>query len=354
MLEEFGYNKSLELYRKENKLESFAIGRVISEHKDRYQVKSETGEFESELLGNLRYNAESREDLPAVGDWVAISEYDHNKALIHSIYPRFSCIGRHAVGSHGKFQIIAANIDVALIVQSANQDFNINRLERYLSICQTSKITPIIVLSKTDLIDSETCKSLIDQIKKRIKHVEIISTRNDAADGYSALSKQIVKGKTYCLLGSSGVGKSTLLNSLSGENSMATGEISEHVGKGKHVTTHRELILLANGGIMIDNPGMREVGITGSGEGLEQTFEYISDLSDACKYRDCSHSGETDCAIQSALNSGELDQDSYTNFIKMEKEKAHYESSALERKQKDKSMTSQIKKALSKKHNQNY
>lgn len=161
-LEDLGYKTELEKYRKEQNLDCFAIGRVISEHKDRYIVKTKNTEYDSELIGNLRFTANSKNDLPAVGDWVAISEYDENKALIHSVYPRNSILERKAVGKLGQTQIIATNIDVALIVQSVNRDFNINRIERYLTICYSSKIEPIIVLSKIDLIEKSELDIILE------------------------------------------------------------------------------------------------------------------------------------------------------------------------------------------------
>ena len=164
-LEDLGYNKELGEYRKKNNLDSFGIGRVISEHKDRYTVKTEDGEFDSELIGHLRFTATNRNELPYVGDWVSISEYDEGKALIHAVFPRKSIVERKAVGKLGQTQIIATNIDYGLIVQSVNRDFNINRLERYLTICHASKIEPIIVLSKVDLIEKKELEGLINQVK---------------------------------------------------------------------------------------------------------------------------------------------------------------------------------------------
>jgi 3-isopropylmalate dehydratase small subunit/acylphosphatase len=187
-LEDLGYNASLEQHRKDQNLESFNVGRIISEHRDRYIVKSITGEFDSELIGNLRFTAESKLDLPAVGDWVAISEYDEGKALIHSIYPRHSILERQAVGKSGERQIIATNIDYGIIVQAVNRDFNINRLERYLTICNASKVKPIIILSKIDLIDELELKTQMNQIAERIKDVPVIAISNQSHIGLDSLT----------------------------------------------------------------------------------------------------------------------------------------------------------------------
>ncbi|TGV00353.1 ribosome small subunit-dependent GTPase A [Flavivirga rizhaonensis] len=342
-LEDLGYNEALETYRKEQNIDSFLVGRAILEHKDRYIVKTGNNEFDAELIGNLRFTAENRYDLPAVGDWVAISEYDEGKALIHAIYPRHSIIERQAVGKYAQTQIIATNIDYGLIVQSVNRDFNINRLERYLTICNASNVKPIIILSKIDLIDELMLNTLLDTIKKRIKGISILAMSNQSKIGLDKIKAIINKGKTYCLLGSSGVGKSTLLNLLIGKELMDTGAISERIDRGKHVTTHRELIVLDDGGILIDNPGMREIGITKSTEGLEMTFDDISELSQGCKFKNCTHTSEKGCAILNAVKNGDIDSDSYANFQKMEKERAFFESSVEEKRKKDKDFGKMVK-----------
>lgn len=341
-LEELGYNKELGEHRKENNLDSFGIGRVISEHKDRYTVKTEDGEFDSELIGNLRFTATNRSELPAVGDWVSITEYDEGKALIHAVFPRKSIVERKAVGKLGQTQIIATNIDFGLIVQSVNRDFNLNRIERYLTICNASKIKPIIVLSKVDLVEQSELEVLLIQIKERNKNVPLFAISNYSQTGIDALNSILIKGYTYCLLGSSGVGKSTLINTLAGNIVMETGDISKSIDRGKHVTSHRELIVLENG-ILIDNPGMREVGITNISDALEMTFDEISSLAKDCKYADCTHTNESGCAVLLAMENEELDPDSYSNFMKMEKERMHFESDAKERKKKDKDLGKMIK-----------
>ena len=210
-LEDLGYNNKLEKFRIDNNLNNFEIGRVIAEHKERYIVKTTKGEFEAEITGNMRFTAKSREDFPAVGDWVALTTYDSDFAIIHKILPRFSIIKRQAVGQFGEIQIIATNIDYAFLVQAVDRDFNINRLERYLTICNSSKVSPIIVLSKIDLINEHQISEILENIKARIKNVPVIAISNETQDGYEAIKTIIEKGKTYCMLGSSGVGKSTLI-----------------------------------------------------------------------------------------------------------------------------------------------
>lgn len=342
-LEELGYNEDLEKLRIAYNLDGFEMGRVISEHKERYIVKTEEGEFEAEITGNLRFSAKGREDFPAVGDWVALTIYDSNLSIIHKILPRFSVISRQAVGQFGEIQIIAANIDYALLVQAADRDFNINRLERYLTICYASKVSPIVVLTKTDLIDEQVKSEFIKSINKRLDHVPVFAISNETLDGYESLKAKIEKGKTFCLLGSSGVGKSTLLNNLSGRDIMKTDAISHSTHKGRHVTSHRELIVIENGGILIDNPGMREVGIVDTAYGLEATFDKIISISQNCRFKDCTHTTETGCRVLDALEKGEIDERSYDNYLKMEREKSHFESSVYERRKKDKEFGKMMK-----------
>lgn len=342
-LEDLGYNDKLEKLRKEHNLNEFDMGRVISEHKERYIVKTEKGEFEAEITGNLRFSSKSREDFPAVGDWVALTIHDSDFSIIHSVLPRFSIISRQAVGKFGEIQIIATNIDYALLVQAADRDFNINRLERYLTICNSSKVSPIIVLSKIDLIDEHRTIEILESIKARISNVPIIAISNESQDGYGKIKAIIKKGKTYCMLGSSGVGKSTLLNNLSGKSLMRTDTISHSTNKGKHVTSHRELIILENGGILVDNPGMREVGIADSTSGLETTFDMIIRLSKNCKFKDCTHTNEIGCSVIEAVEMGELDRSSYENYLKLEREKSHFESTVSEKRRNDKEFRKMVK-----------
>jgi ribosome biogenesis GTPase / thiamine phosphate phosphatase len=342
-LEDLGYNDTFEKLRIENNLKDFDIGRVVAEHKERYVVKSEKSEFDAEITGNLRFSANSREDFPAVGDWVALIKGDADFAIIHSILPRFSALSRQAVGKFGETQIIAANIDFALLVQAIDRDFNINRLERYLTITYSSKVSPIIVLTKTDLIEPHELKEIIENINVRIKNVPVLAISNETREGFDSVRGIIKRGKTYCLLGSSGVGKSTLMNNLAGNNIMKTDSISKSTSKGRHTTSHRELIVIESGGILIDNPGMREIGIIDSTNGFETAFDRILNFSKNCKFTDCTHTSETGCAVIEAVEKGELDRKSYENFLKIEKEKEHFDLTVAEKRKKDKSFGKMIK-----------
>lgn len=342
-LEDLGYSDTLEKFRIEHDLNNLEIGRVTSEHRERYTVKTIKGEFQAEITGNIRFTAKSREDFPAVGDWVALTTHAFDFTIIHSILPRFSMIKRQAVGQFGEVQIIATNINYAFIIQAVDNNFNINRLERYLTICNSSNINSIIVLTKTDLIDEHRINEILDRIKTRIKNTPIIPISNITKNGYEIINSCIEQGKTYCMLGSSGVGKSTLLNNLSGKSLMRTDEISQSTNKGKHVTSHRQLIILENGGILIDTPGMREIGIADTERGLETTFDMIVRLSNNCKFKDCTHTIEKGCAILEAIKNGEIEKDSYENYLKMESEKKHFESTIEEKRKKDKAFGKMVK-----------
>lgn len=335
-LEDFGYNDQLEKSRVDMRLTEFDLGRVIAEHKERYVVITTQGELDAEITGNMRFTAKSREDFPAVGDWVALIPYESGIAIIHAILPRFSIIKRQAVGIQGESQVIATNIDYALIIQAVDRDFNINRLERYLTICYSSNVRPVIILSKVDLLDQGQVNYLLNRIQSRIKDVPVIGLSNQTQTGYNDLKQLIEKGKTYCLLGSSGVGKSTLLNNLSGKTLMKTESISIGTNRGRHITTHRELIRLDSGGLLIDNPGMREVGITNTTGGLEMTFDQIERFAEQCRFTDCSHTNELGCNVLDALEKGKLERAVYDNYMKMQREKAHYESTVFEKHKKEK------------------
>ncbi len=342
-LEELGYSERIGKLMEEGGFEGFEPGRVLAEHKERYIVAAASGEYEAEITGNLRFSAENREDFPAVGDWVALTACDSDFAVIHAVLPRYSIIKRRAVGQFGEVQVIGANIDYAFLVQAVDRDFNINRLERYLTICNSSRVEPVILLTKTDLAEEAYVAEITGSIRARIASVPVVAVSNSTRNGYETLTSLIESGRTYCMLGSSGVGKSTLLNNLTGRDMMRTDSISQSTNKGRHVTSHRELTVLDNGGILIDNPGMREVGIADTADGLEVTFDIIAGLAGDCKYKDCTHTQEDGCAVLEALDNGEIDRGHYENYLKIEKERSYFESSLVERRKKDKDFGKMLK-----------
>lgn len=340
---DLGFNDQLAIFLTDNNLTNFSVGRVTQEHRERYIVSTGDNEYEAEITGNLRFSASSRSDFPAVGDWVTITIYDSDQAIIHKILPRKSILERQAVGKFGEIQIISANIDVAFIIQAINNDFSINRLERYLTICYSSNIEPVLVISKTDLSTEEDIREAIITLEKREKKVKYILLSNTTLKGLDQIQDLIQKGRTYCVVGSSGVGKSTLINNLLKRNSLKTGQISQSTNRGRHTTDHRELLVLENGGIIIDTPGMRELGMTENKEGIKTTFQDIYDLSLQCKFPDCKHINKAGCAVIEALENGALDQDSYDNYQKIRKEQERFQTTVAEKRKKDKAFGKMIK-----------
>lgn len=333
--EELGYNDTFAAFRREQNLSNFEVGRIISEHKERYIVITEKGEFEAEITGKMRFTANDRSDFPAVGDWVALTAYSDEYAIIHAIFPRQSVIQRQAVGQFGEVQIIAANIEFALITQAADRDFNINRIERFLTICNSARVEPIIILSKTDLVDETGLNLLLSELNSRIKNIAVIPVSNQTKDGLDRLRAVLKKAKSYCLIGSSGAGKSTLINNLAGKEVLKTGSVSSSTHKGRHTTNNRELIILENGSIVIDNPGMREVGIADTTDGIETTFEAIIQTSKECKFIDCAHIHDKGCAVIAAVEKGIIEKSSYENYLKMRREKLRFQTSIAEKRKKE-------------------
>lgn len=321
----------------------FQVARVVAEYKEAYRVKNVEGEYLAKITGKQMFNAMSREDYPAVGDWVEISDLGEERAVIHRVLPRRTIIKRRSSGK-GDIQVIAANIDVAFIVESVDRDYNLNRFERYFAIARDGGVEPAVILNKTDLISKEDLESKIGQVRDRLGNVDSIPTSVVANEGLDALKSYISAGRTYCFLGSSGVGKSSLINKLIGRDAIKTGKIRERFEKGKHTTTGREMYFLENGGIVVDNPGMREVGMADAGAGIDDFFDDISALARECRYADCTHEHEPGCAVLSALKSGRLDEEKYNNYLNLKKEAGYYESTDLERKQKDRQFGKFIKK----------
>jgi ribosome biogenesis GTPase / thiamine phosphate phosphatase len=334
-LEDLGYTDEIALFLKENNLSDLTPGRVIREHRERYIVSSGEAEFEAEILGNLRYTAGSRADFPAVGDWVAMTVYDSNMAIIHKVLPRKTVLERQAVGKYGEKQIISANIDFAFIMQSIDNNFNVNRLERYITICYSAGITPVAVISKIDLADEQKIASVLETLEKREKKIKTILLSNNSLHGLDQIMALFQKGQTYCLVGSSGVGKSTLINNLLKKDVLKTGEISHSTNKGRHITSHRELFVMEGGGIIIDTPGMKELGVTESGEGIQAAFEDIYNLSMKCKFPDCTHTNETGCAILEAIESGTVNRDTLDNFKRLQREQQRFQTTIAEKHKRD-------------------
>lgn len=348
-MEDLGYDAFFESNRKKLELDGFSVARVISQQKGTYKVKNTEGEYLAKITGRQMFHAASKEDYPAVGDWVAISETDEDQAMIRGILPRKTIIKRrhgdkNRKGEKNDAQVIAANIDTAFIVESLGRDYNLNRFERYFAIVRNSGVKPAMILNKIDLISREELDSKVEEIKNRFPDADVIQTSAVTNEGLSNLEKYIEKDKTYCFLGSSGVGKSSLINKLLSKEAIKTENISSYSDRGKHATTSREMYFLESGGIIIDNPGVREVGMADASAGIDDIFQEIIALAENCKYANCTHIHEPGCAVLAELKTGNLDESKYSNFISLKKEVEHYEMSKMEKKEKGKQFGKFIKK----------
>jgi ribosome biogenesis GTPase len=297
--------------------EGLFVARVSRQYRGLYKVVGEHGELDASVSGKLAYNTGEQSGFPAVGDFVMIdrTDADRGNAVIHKILSRKSVFTRKAAGTANDEQIIAANIDIVFICMSLNTDFNLRRTERYLTIAWDSGATPVIVLTKSDL-----CHDLgekLSAISSVAVGVDVVVCSSENAGGLDAVKAYVGPGETVAFIGSSGVGKSTLINRLMGQEILATGKIRED-DKGRHTTTHRQLVLLPWGGIVIDTPGMRELQIY-AGD-LSKTFEDIEELAPRCRFSDCSHTTEPGCAIQEAIRNGTLSEKRFENYRKLRRE----------------------------------
>ncbi|MCA1591174.1 MAG: ribosome small subunit-dependent GTPase A [Acidobacteria bacterium] len=321
-LDDFGWDEFFAKSFEPLAAEGFEAGRVFLQHNKVYMLYTDAGETWAEATGRMHYHARGAEDLPAVGDWVAIRRTDEEgKAKIHEILPRKSKFSRKAAGSRSEEQIVAANVDTVFLVTSLDNDFNVRRLERYLIMAWESGARPVVVLNKADL--SEETEARRREVESVAPGVSVLLMSARRGEGIEQLLAFVGRGQTVALMGSSGVGKSTIVNRLLGADAQRTQEVREGDQRGKHTTTHRELFMLSSGGLVIDTPGMRELQLLVSERGLRETFEDVEEVASRCRFGDCRHENEPGCAVRAALEEGTLDAERYANYQKLQGEMRH-------------------------------
>jgi ribosome biogenesis GTPase len=347
-LEHFGWNDFFEENFRIYADLRYEVGRVYLENRRSFWLYTKVGEVKADVSGKMIYQADSRSDFPAVGDWVVFRlQEDKSKAIIHTILPRKSKFSRKVPGSTIEEQIIATNIDTVMLVSGLDNDFNLRRIERYLVMVSASGANTVIILNKADL-----CAHLelrLAEVKRIAPNVPVIPISAKDDEQLTALGSYIKKGETVALLGSSGVGKSTITNHLLGGERQKVQEVRAGDDRGRHTTTKRELIVLPEGGLIIDTPGMRELQLWVSEEGLENSFEDIEALTAQCFYSNCEHNGTRGCAIEAALADGTLDHERWENHNKLQKELVYitekHDASAAQKKKKNiKKITRQFNK----------
>ena len=346
-LKALGFDQWFQDKRAEAQRPDCRVARVTAVHRDRCLVRNEHGDVPAELTGSFSYSAASSMDLPAVGDWALVQYHnDDTFAVIHGLLPRKTFLRRKSPGRKIDYQMIAVNIDAALIVQACDVDFNLRRLERYLVMVNEGGIEPILLLTKSDLVGPERLEERIAEVRGASIRCNVLPLSNVTGFGVDHVRQLLEPGKTYCMIGSSGVGKTTLLNNIIGRDLFDTKTVRASDGKGRHTTTQRQLIVLDGGAMIIDTPGMRELGTIGVSSGLEESFADIVELAKGCHFADCTHTQESGCALLMAIQDGLLREDRYQSYVKLRKESAYNELSYAEKRSKDKKFGKFVKTVM--------
>jgi ribosome biogenesis GTPase / thiamine phosphate phosphatase len=331
-LEQFGFNPWFQEQAEAFVSKGWKAYRVTAVHKGWCDISDGDETRPAKTTGKLRRIARESKDYLTVGDWVMATNFNGDDfAMIHVVLDRQNTLKRKSAGKEVSHQLIAANIDTAFVVHTLDKGYNLPKLERYLSIVNESGIAPVILLSKKDLLSAKELKERLAEVSERLQNVPVYAFSNITGSGLKAVQKLFKKEKTHCLLGPSGVGKTSLINSLFGEEDLYfTLPVRESDGKGIHTTTWRELIVLENGALVIDTPGMRELGHLDGSTGINDTFEDILALEGGCQFRDCAHTKTKGCAIEAAVEAGTIDKARYENFIRMRKEASAAQQSLRE------------------------
>ncbi len=305
--------------------EGLLLARVALSQRDRYHLFIESGELSAEPSGRLWYRAEDAAAMPVTGDWVAARKVGPGEAIVEAVLPRRTCFSRRAPGAREEQQPVAANIDTVFLVCGLDADFNLRRLERYLTLAAESGARPVVVLNKRDLCAETEAVARRAEAAAVAGQAPIVMASAREGAGMDALAAFLGPGRTVALLGSSGVGKSTLLNRLLGEERMTTAEVRPGDSRGRHTTTHRELVPLPAGGALIDTPGLRELQLWAGPESVDRAFADIAGLAERCRYRDCTHASEPGCAVRETLESGELPRERWESYHKLRGEAHRHE-----------------------------
>ena len=325
-LENYGWNEKLEdVFESYNTNGKIVPARISAVYTDRFGIFTSEGEKEAQMSGKMIFESLYSAKNPAVGDWVAVEFNPSGPCMIKAVLPRESCLQRQGINGEVEAQVIGTNVDKCILVQSLLGDFSIPRLDRYVALVWDAGSTPMIVLTKADLVDEEEALDKISQVEDAFPGVDIVAISSITKTGIDRLLPLLHPSKTYMVMGSSGVGKSTLLNVLMGKEIMVTAEVREDDQKGRHTTTHRQMFTLANGALYIDTPGMRELGLFNF-DGLDKTFSDVAEVANGCKFNNCTHNDEPHCAVRKALESGELTVERWESYIKLKKEERIYKS----------------------------